>query len=86
MTLMSPYVMYIAAEELHWSGVMSVVSGGLFLSNRAHSFLDYRSRMQAYGVWSTLIFMLNGLVVHPDRHGNCRSSPSQRVSEPALSA
>jgi monovalent cation/hydrogen antiporter len=62
LTLMSPYVMYIAAEELHCSGVMSVVSGGLFLSMRAHSFLDYKSRMQAYGVWSTLIFMLNGLV------------------------
>jgi CPA1 family monovalent cation:H+ antiporter len=62
LTLMSPYVMYIAAEQLHFSGVMSVVSGGLFLSMRAHSFLDYRSRLQAYGVWSTLIFLLNGLV------------------------
>lgn len=62
LTLMSPYVMYIAAEQLHFSGVMSVVSGGLFLSMRSHSFLDYKSRIQAYGVWSTLIFMLNGLV------------------------
>ena len=62
LTLMSPYVMYIAAEQLHFSGVMSVVSGGLFLSMRAHSVLDYKSRLQAYGVWSTLIFMLNGLV------------------------
>lgn len=62
LTVMSPYVMYIAAEELHWSGVMSVVSGGLFLSRRSHSFLDYKSRMQAYGVWSTLSFVLNGLV------------------------
>jgi Na+/H+ antiporter len=62
LTVMSPYVMYIAAEELHWSGVMSVVSGGLFLSRRAHAFLDYKSRMQAYAVWSTLGFVLNGLV------------------------
>jgi Na+/H+ antiporter len=62
LTLMTPYVMYIAAEELHCSGVMSVVSGGLFLSQRAHSFLDYKARLQAYGVWGTLIFMLNGLV------------------------
>lgn len=62
MTLMSPYLMYIAAEELHCSGVMSVVSGGLFLSFRSHRFLDHRSRLMAYNVWSTLIFMLNGLV------------------------
>jgi monovalent cation/hydrogen antiporter len=62
LTVMSPYVMYIAAEQLHFSGVMSVVAGGLFLSRRAHTFLDYKSRMQAYGVWSTLIFVLNGLV------------------------
>jgi CPA1 family monovalent cation:H+ antiporter len=62
LTLITPYVMYIAAEELHLSGVMSVVSGGLFLSYRSHSFLDYRSRIQALGAWSTLGFMLNGLV------------------------
>ena len=62
LTLLTPYAMYIAAEELHWSGVMSVVSGGLFLSYRSHSFLDYRSRIQATGVWATLIFMMNGLV------------------------
>jgi CPA1 family monovalent cation:H+ antiporter len=62
LTLMSPYVMYITAEQVHCSGVMSVVSGGLFLSQRAHSFLDYRSRIQATSVWSTLIFLLNGLV------------------------
>ena len=62
LTLLTPYVMYIAAEELHCSGVLSVVSGGLFLSYRSHSFLDYRSRLQANGVWSTLIFVLNGLV------------------------
>jgi Na+/H+ antiporter len=62
LTVMTPYLMYVAAEQVHCSGVMSVVSGGLFLSYRAHAFLDYRARMQAYAVWSTLIFVLNGLV------------------------
>ncbi|MBL7952966.1 MAG: Na+/H+ antiporter [Flavobacteriales bacterium] len=62
MTLMSPYLMYIIAEEFHTSGVLSVVSGGLFLSYRSHAFLDHKARIQAYSVWSTLIFMLNGLV------------------------
>lgn len=62
MTLMTPYLMYIVAEHFHCSGVMAVVSGGLFLSFRSHDFLDYRSRIMAYNVWSTLSFVLNGLV------------------------
>jgi len=62
LTLTAPYVMYMAAETFHFSGVLAVVSGGLFLSARSHLFLDYRSRMQAQSVWSTLGFVLNGLV------------------------
>ncbi len=62
LTLMTPYLMYILAEEFHTSGVLSVVSGGLFLSYRSHAFLNHSARIQAYNVWSTLIFMLNGLV------------------------
>jgi CPA1 family monovalent cation:H+ antiporter len=32
LSLVTPYIMYIAAEEVHASGVLAVVSGGLFLS------------------------------------------------------
>jgi CPA1 family monovalent cation:H+ antiporter len=32
MTVITPYVMYLAAEQFHFSGVLAVVSGGLFLS------------------------------------------------------
>jgi NhaP-type Na+/H+ or K+/H+ antiporter len=35
-TLISPYLMYLAAEEFHFSGVKAVVSGGLLLSYRSH--------------------------------------------------
>jgi Na+/H+ antiporter len=63
LTLMTPYFMYLAAEYFHFSGVMAVVSGGLFLSYRSHEILSTGStRMQAHGVWSTTIFVLNGLV------------------------
>lgn len=63
LTLMSPYIMYIAAEEFHFSGVMAVVSGGLFLSYRSHEiFSTASSRLQTIDVWSTLGFILNGLV------------------------
>ncbi len=63
LTVMTPYFMYLAAEQFHFSGVMAVVSGGLFLSWRSHEiFSTGATRLQMLGVWSTLIFVLNGLV------------------------
>jgi CPA1 family monovalent cation:H+ antiporter len=62
LTLISPYIMYITAESLHFSGVMAVVSGGLFLSFRSHIIFTYNSRIQIYSFWETLIFLLNGIV------------------------
>lgn len=62
LTLMTPYIMYLAAEQFHFSGVLAVVSGGLFLSFRSHAIFDYKTRIQTMGVWSSLIFLLNGLV------------------------
>jgi Na+/H+ antiporter len=62
LTLTAPYVMYIVAEKFHFSGVLAVVSGGLFLSSRNHLFLNHRSRLSGGNVWSTLGFILNGLV------------------------
>ena len=61
-TLISPYVMYIAAEHFHFSGVLSVVSGGLFLTYRSQELFKYESRIQILGLWDTLVFLLNGLV------------------------
>lgn len=62
LTLMSPYIMYIIAEHYHFSGVMAVVSGGLFLSYRSHELLSFSSRIQTTNVWATIIFILNGIV------------------------
>ncbi|MCW3093375.1 MAG: Na+/H+ antiporter [Ferruginibacter sp.] len=62
LTLTAPYVMYLAAERLHFSGVLAVVSGGLFLSARSHRFLSNSSRLRGENVWSALGFVLNGLV------------------------
>lgn len=61
-TLISPYLMYIAAEHFHYSGVLAVVSGGLFLSYRSHDIFSYESRLQSQSVWNVLIFLLNGVV------------------------
>ncbi len=61
-TLISPYFCYLAAEYFHFSGVLSVVTAGLFLSWRSDEIFNYETRIQAYGVWDTIIFILNGVV------------------------
>jgi Na+/H+ antiporter len=62
MTLITPYLMYITAEHFHYSGVLAVVTGGLFLSFRSHEIFSYNTRIQANSVWETLVFLLNGVV------------------------
>ena len=62
LTFTAPYIMYMVAEYFHFSGVLAVVSGGLFLANQKDVIFDHRSRMQAGNVWSTIGFVLNGFV------------------------
>ncbi len=62
LTIVAPYIMYMAAEEVHSSGVLAVVSGGLYLANRQHYFLSSTSRLRGFNVWESLVFVLNGLV------------------------
>jgi monovalent cation/hydrogen antiporter len=63
LTFMSPYFMYITAEHFHFSGVMAVVTGGLFLSSRSNEiFAESKSRIQTISTWATVVFILNGLV------------------------
>lgn len=61
-TLLSPYIMYIVAEHFKASGVLSVVSGGLFLTYRSQDLFSYDSRLSIYSLWETVTFMLNGIV------------------------
>ncbi|HEU4769468.1 MAG TPA: Na+/H+ antiporter [Pyrinomonadaceae bacterium] len=62
LTLVTPYCMYYVAEQFHFSGVLAVVSGGLFLSNRRQKMLGFQSRIEGVNVWTNLVFVLNGLV------------------------
>jgi NhaP-type Na+/H+ and K+/H+ antiporter len=54
--------MYILAEEIHGSGVLSVVAGGLFVSQKRYEFLSSSSRIRGVNVWQSFIFLLNGVV------------------------
>lgn len=62
LTFVTPYCMYYAAEYFHFSGVLAVVSGGLYLSNKRQDMLSYLSRIQGINVWDNIVFVLNGLI------------------------
>ncbi|MCB2409233.1 Na+/H+ antiporter [Hymenobacter lucidus] len=62
LTFIAPYVMYLLAEEFHFSGVLAVVSGGLMLSYHSHRVFDADTRLQTNSVWASVGFALNGLV------------------------
>src|SRR6266404_5943492 len=62
LTILVPYVAYLAAEAIHTSGVLAVVACGLFLSHRSSHFFSPSVRIQAWAVWDALTFVLNGLV------------------------
>jgi len=63
LTVMTPYILFLTAEQFHFSGVMAVVSGGLFMSYRSHEvFKTGSTRLNMLGVWTTMIFVMNALV------------------------
>ena len=61
-TLLTPFASYLLAEELHVSGVIAVVSTGLYLSYRSASIFTHQSRIMIYSVWEVIVYILNSLI------------------------
>jgi Na+/H+ antiporter len=61
-SILVPYVVYLAAQRVHASGVLAVVSCGLFLSRRSAQLFSPSVRIGMWSVWGSLTFILNGLV------------------------
>jgi Na+/H+ antiporter len=61
-SLVIPYAMYIAAEAVHSSGVLAVVSGGLFIAYQNHFNISHSSRLKSGAIWTSLVFILNAVV------------------------
>jgi len=62
LTFITPFVVYLVAESIHVSGVLSVVTCGLYLGWHSSHIFSQQTRLQAYSSWSTAIFILNGVV------------------------
>ena len=50
-TFLTPFASYLLAEHFHFSGVLAVVTTGLYLSFRSAQIFTHQSRMMAYSVW-----------------------------------
>ena len=62
LTLLTPFVAYLTAEHFHMSGVLAVVTAGLFISRKSPEVFAYQTRMRTRVIWDTLIFLLHGFV------------------------
>jgi Na+/H+ antiporter len=58
-SLFSAYGAFIPADLLGVSGVLAVVTCGIYLGFRAPEIASLESRMQGYALWSILTFLLN---------------------------
>jgi len=61
-TILTPYVLFVAAEQLELSGILAAVVSGIWLGFRDHELTDPATRLQAYGFWGVLTFILESLL------------------------
>jgi len=61
-SLLTPFAAYLLAERLGVSGVLAVVTAGLYLGRRMPELLTFKTRLQGGPVWEMVEFILNGFV------------------------
>lgn len=62
LSLLTPFVVALAAEVVHGSGVVAVVVTGLYLGHRMPTLMSAASRLQMSAFWQMVKFLLEGLV------------------------
>lgn len=61
-SLLTPFAAYLPAERLGASGVLAVVTAGLYLGWSSPRIMGSDARLRGRAVWDMAVFMLNGLV------------------------
>ncbi|HEY5812949.1 MAG TPA: Na+/H+ antiporter, partial [Terrimicrobiaceae bacterium] len=62
LTLLTPYISYLPAERFGFSGVLAVVTTGLYIGHRSWEALGPESRIQRDSIWQLLDYLLNGVI------------------------
>ncbi|MFZ5861475.1 MAG: Na+/H+ antiporter [Nitrospirota bacterium] len=61
-SLLTPYAAFVSADHLGVSGVLAVVTAGVYLGWRSPEITTARMRLVVRPVWETIGFVLNGFV------------------------
>ncbi|MGH2983925.1 MAG: Na+/H+ antiporter [Solirubrobacterales bacterium] len=62
LTVLSAYFSFALAEQVEASGVLAVVTGGLYYGWRSHDIFDADLRLNATAFWQVLVFALNAIL------------------------
>ena len=61
-SLLTPFAAFLLAQRLDVSGVLAVVTAGLYLGWRTPIILSFQTRLRGGPVWEMVEFLLNGFV------------------------
>jgi Na+/H+ antiporter len=61
-SLFTGYAAYLPAAELGLSGVLAAVTAGIYLGWRASELISPATRIQAFGTWEVLTFLINAVL------------------------
>ncbi|MDT5037145.1 MAG: monovalent cation/hydrogen antiporter [Micromonosporaceae bacterium] len=62
-SLVTPWLAYLPAEQIHASGVVAVVVTGLYLGHRYPTLMSAAGRLQMEAFWRMVKFILEGIVL-----------------------
>ncbi len=62
LSLLTPFAAYVPAEEIHVSGVLAVVTAGVFIGTRSLELSHAGARLRTLAFWQSLEFLLQGLL------------------------
>jgi CPA1 family monovalent cation:H+ antiporter len=61
-SLILPFAAYVPAQRLEWSGVLAVVTAGIYVNRYTPIVVTPLARLQATGFWETMVFLANVVI------------------------
>ena len=62
LSVLTPFAAYVPAEQIHVSGVLAVVTAGVFIGTRSLELSHAGARLRTLAFWQSLEFLLQGLL------------------------
>src|SRR4051794_8006538 len=62
LSVITPFVSYVPAEQIGASGVLATVAAGLFIGTRSLDIIEPGTRLRTLAFWDSAAFLLDGLL------------------------